>query len=60
MAKFNVGDRCITVKDALAPQCIGEEVEIVEVFEKENPFYRVKFEGGIFGYAEEGCLELKK
>ncbi len=63
MAKFKVGDRCKVIKNALAPECIGEIIEITGIQSKkgEKVLYKaaVEVEGKVFDcYASEVCLEL--
>ena len=58
MSKFHVGQKCRVVKNALAPQCIGQEVTIVKaILESPRVLYLVSEEDGLMGYASEGCLE---
>ena len=63
MAKFKTGDKCRVIKNALAPNCVGHTVEIINSFqgaETGKTMYRVKEDNGINGFASEGCLELIK
>ena len=56
MAKFKLGDKCKVVKNALAPKCVGDTVEIIGTIG--NMGYKVRHEDGMVGYASENCLEL--
>ncbi len=63
MAKFKVGDRCKVIKNALAPKCIGEIIEITGIQSEKGGkvLYKVTMDvedSIIDGYASEGCLEL--
>jgi len=59
MNKFNPGDKCRVIKNALAPRCVGYIVTIKEVLTSKSGkiFYKTQ-EEETEGYAEEACLEL--
>lgn len=61
MNKFNLGDKCRVIKNALDPLCVGYIVTIKEVLTSISGkiFYKIQ-EEEIEGYAEEACLELVK
>lgn len=62
MAKFKIGDKCIVIKNALAPNCVGNMVEVIDSFqgvEADKTIYRIKVDD-INGFASEGCLKLIK
>lgn len=58
--KFNIGDRCVVVKNLLSPQNIGFEVLISDVTMSDsgNYIYEVGFARGLKGIASEDCLML--
>lgn len=62
MAKFKIGDKCIVIKNALAPNCVGNMVEVIDSYqgvEADKAIYRIKVDD-INGFASEGCLKLIK
>lgn len=60
MRKFNKGDKCKVVKNLLAPECVGDIVEVTGWFSVRGRNYYHILEEGMKGIASEGCLELVK
>lgn len=64
--KFKIGDRCRIIKNALAPECVGDIVEVVGYCENSDKLYYIQpitgNEDGFFDnikcYATEGAMEL--
>ena len=62
MEKLTIGDKCRVVKNAFAPDCTGQTVEIVDIVSvrKNRVLYKIKenVDGlELFGYASEKALE---
>lgn len=59
MAKFKKGDRCRVIKNALAPDSVGDIVTIDSIaFQTDSSIlYRIEY-ADMTGYASEKCLEL--
>ena len=60
MSKFNNGDKCKVVKNLLAPDCLGDVVEVVGNFQMNGRYYYHTLQDGVKGIASENCLEFNK
>ena len=58
--KFKNGDKCVVVKNLLAPHCVGHTVTIKGCFTTGGRnYYHILHENGLKGISAESCLELE-
>jgi hypothetical protein len=57
---YKVNDRCRITQNLLSPSSIGDVITITEVHVsiENRPFYTIRFDDGMVGYASENCLKL--
>lgn len=59
--KFKKDDKCVVVKNLLAPHCVGHTVTIKDWFTAGGKnYYHVLDENGLIGIAAESCLKLER